>query len=143
LRFRLVLLMARLRALFCLIWGRCHRLIYQGGEVRINTITESDFLKQVIDLAHIYGWKVAHFRPAMTARGWRTAVQADGAGFPDLVLVRDRVIFAELKSDGGKLSVSQDTWLYRLVEAAKNMMGLGVYVWRPSDFDGIVEVLKR
>jgi hypothetical protein len=106
-------------------------------------VSESDFLKQVIDLAHIYGWKVAHFRPAMTARGWRTAVQADGAGFPDLVLVRDRVIFAELKSDGGKLSVSQDTWLYRLVEAAKNMMGLGVYVWRPSDFDEIVEVLKR
>jgi hypothetical protein len=108
---------------------------------------ESDFLKQVIDLAHICGWKVAHFRPAQTERGWRTAVQGD-TGFPDLVLVRDRVIFAELKSEKGKLSDTQKVWIECLINASATNRGSPtllspeVYVWRPSDFDDIVEVLK-
>ena len=73
---------------------------------------ESDFQKQVIDLAHVFGWKIAHFRPAMTEKGWRTAVSGDGKGFPDCVLVKPpRVIFAELKTDIGKISPAQAEWL--------------------------------
>lgn len=44
--------------------------------------TEIQWQAQVIELAHILGWTVAHFRPALTKHGWRTPVQADGAGFP-------------------------------------------------------------
>ncbi|MCJ7634177.1 VRR-NUC domain-containing protein [Candidatus Bathyarchaeota archaeon] len=101
-------------------------------------ISEEDFLRQVIDLAHVYGWKVAHFRPAQTARGWRTAVQGDGAGFPDLVLVRERVIFAELKSEKGKVSDAQWAWKDVLQSAMAEF-----YIWRPSEWDEIVECLKR
>lgn len=101
-------------------------------------ISENDFLKQVIDLAHLCGWKVAHFRPAQTTRGWRTPVQADGAGFPDLVLVKERVIFPELKSEKGKLSDAQKAWRDALLAA-----GGEYYCWRPSDFENIVECLKR
>ena len=46
------------------------------------------------------GGRVAHFRPPRTVHGWRTAVAADGAGFPDLVMVRgSRLLAAELKSE--------------------------------------------
>jgi hypothetical protein len=101
-------------------------------------MTEDDFLKTVIDLAHVYGWKCFHARPAMTSKGWRTPVQADGAGFPDLVLARERIIFAELKSEKGKLSDAQQAWRDVILAA-----GGEYYVWRPENFEKIVEILKR
>lgn len=111
--------------------------------MQLKAITEALFSQQVIDLAHVYGWRAAHFRPAMTTKGWRTPVAGDGTGFPDLVLAREktperpgRVIFAELKSSAGNLSPSQTTWLNVLWAA-----GAEAYVWWPADFDGIVRVL--
>lgn len=105
----------------------------------MNSISEESFLKQIIDLAHLYGWKVAHFRSAMKKNGsYMTPVQADGMGFPDLVLVRDRVIFAELKSEKGKLSNTQEEWFITLGTANQE-----AYCWRPGDWDKIVEILKR
>lgn len=95
---------------------------------------ESEFLRQVIELAALYGFAAAHFRPALTSRGWRTPVQGPlGAGFPDLVLVnvrRRRVLFVELKSDAGKVSADQAAVLAALEEA-----GAETRVWRPRDFD--------
>ena len=101
-------------------------------------MTEADFQRQVIDLARLLGWTVAHFRPARTEQGWRTPVAADGAGFPDLVLVRDRVLFVELKSARGRTSPDQDAWIEALTEA-----GAEVYLWRPDDFDDLHAVLRR
>jgi hypothetical protein len=102
-------------------------------------LTEAEFLNQVIELAHLTGWRVAHFRPALTARGWRTPVQADGAGFPDLVMTRrERCIAAELKREvGGAISPEQVAWL-----AAFDAAGLETAIWRPSDFDRIAEALR-
>ena len=98
---------------------------------------ESTFQKQVIAFAAIHGWRTAHFRPGLTKSGrWTTAVQGDGAGFPDLVLVRERVVWAELKSDKGTMSDEQKAWVAALVKA-----GCEVYVWRPGDWDEVVEVL--
>lgn len=102
------------------------------------TISEEYFFDQVVDLAHLYGWKVAHFRPARTKWGWRTAVSANGAGFPDCVFLRERVIYAELKSETGELSPEQYEWLATLAEA-----GQEVYLWKPSDFEEIQKVLER
>jgi len=100
-------------------------------------IKEEEFFRQVIDLAHILGWRVAHFRPAMTKWGWRTAVSADGAGFPDCVFARERIVWAELKSKTGQLTAEQYEWLEALAEA-----GQEVYLWRPGDFEELVEVLR-
>lgn len=66
-----------------------------------------------------------------------TAVQGDGAGFPDLVLVRERVVWVELKSDIGVLSDEQEIWIAMLHRA-----GQEVYVWKPCDWDTILEVLS-
>ena len=90
-------------------------------------LTEAAFQKQVIELAQLHRWRVAHFRPARTTvRGvetWRTAVSADGQGFPDLVLARNGVVlFRELKTDEGKASHEQLAWL----------LAVGGVIWRPS-----------
>jgi hypothetical protein len=106
----------------------------------LKKITESDFLSQVIELAHIYHWRVAHFRPAMTKWGWRTAVSADGAGFPDCVIVKNgRLLFVELKSEKGKVAPIQQAWLDALEATGK----AEVYLWRPGDFDEIADILGR
>jgi hypothetical protein len=75
-------------------------------------VTEAELLGAVVQAARLCGWWTAHFRPARTARGWRTPVAADGAGFPDLVLARaGELLFAELKSAGGRVSPAQRVWL--------------------------------
>lgn len=95
-------------------------------------------MRQVVDVAELYGWSWAHFRPAQTTRGWRTPVSGPlGAGWPDLTLVRgDRILFVELKRESTRPRPDQTFVLILLAEAAE------VYVWRPSDFDDVVAVLS-
>jgi hypothetical protein len=99
---------------------------------------EADFQRAIIQLAQLKGWRVAHFRKAQNGKGqWRTPVAADGKGFPDLVLVRDRVIFAELKTDRGTLTPDQTEWQHALARA-----GAIAAVWRPREWNAIAEVLS-
>lgn len=107
-------------------------------------ISERVFTAQVIRLAQFYKWRTAHFRPAMTQRGrWVTAVQGDGVGFPDLVLVKNYVIFAELKTDDGRLRGEQAEWGTALAAISIARPGaMDYYVWRPKDYDAILEILK-
>jgi hypothetical protein len=101
-------------------------------------IQEADFQRAVIDIAHVFGWSVAHFRAARTSRGWRTPVEGDGAGWPDLMLLRrDRFLVAELKAEGGHLRPAQAAWLDRFRAA-----GIEAYVWRPADFPTVMEILR-
>jgi hypothetical protein len=99
-------------------------------------ILEKDWQTQVIDLARLLGWRVAHFRPAKTSKGWRTAVAADGEGYPDLTLTRDRVIFLELKRETGKTTQAQRDWLTALHTA-----GAETYVARPRHLQALAVVL--
>lgn len=101
-------------------------------------LTEAAFQRQIIDLAHLYGWRVAHFRPAQNARGdHRTPVAGDGKGFPDLVLVRDRVLFIELKTSTGQLTRDQLDWGGALLKAGATWAR-----WRPEDWPDIEAALK-
>ena len=93
----------------------------------------------VTDLATVYGWRWAHFRPAKTARGWRTPVSGPlGKGWPDLVLVRDRdgrMLFAELKRAGADPEGDQSEVLDYLRRCARFHGWMTVHVWRPLDAD--------
>jgi hypothetical protein len=105
----------------------------------ISIMSEADLQNSVIELARLLKWRVAHFRPAMTTRGWRTPVSADGAGFVDLILVRDRLVAAELKSDRGSLADDQVDWQHALVNA-----GVEYHLWRPQQWvDGTIEATLR
>jgi hypothetical protein len=100
--------------------------------------SEADFQKAVIELAQLLGWRVAHFRPARTEHGWRTAVSADGKGFVDLVMVKTSVLFVELKAERGRVSPEQEAW-----HAALRAAGAEVYVWKPPDWTVIEARLRR
>lgn len=96
-------------------------------------LSEAMFQSHVIRLAQVLGYRVAHFRPGRTADGWRTPVAADGAGFPDLVLVREaapgragRVLYIECKAERGRRSASQRAWAAALTGA-----GAEYYLFRP------------
>lgn len=100
--------------------------------------SEAAFQKQVIQIAHLHGWRVAHFTTAPTRTGtWSTPIGADGKGWPDLVLVRDRIVFAELKAEKGRIRPDQVVWARTLFNA-----GAEIYLWKPSDLEEIQEVLK-
>jgi hypothetical protein len=104
-------------------------------------MTEADFMRQVTDLATIYGWAWAHFRPAQTVRGWRTPVSGPlGAGFPDLVLVnpnRGALLFVELKRDGAQLRPEQRV----VLDLLRSTPAL-VTVWHPADWPAIEATLR-
>jgi hypothetical protein len=100
---------------------------------------EASFQSAVIDLAHLYGWRVAHFRAARTLRGWATPVGADGKGWPDLFLVhpvRGIALARELKVPPNRLTSEQRQWLHNLSAA-----GIDAQVWTPGDWDKIQATL--
>lgn len=102
---------------------------------------ESEFQRLVIDLAHLYGWKVAHFRPAKTGKGWRTPVSADGQGFPDLVLARKGFrIFAELKVGKNQPGDKQQAWLKALGPDDPRTI---VRCWWPKDWPEIKATIEQ
>jgi hypothetical protein len=85
--------------------------------------SEAAFQTWVIAYARQQGWLVAHLRDS---RG------QDATGLPDLVLARrGLVVLAELKTETGKTTPTQDAWL-----AAS-----GNHLWRPSMRDKIAAML--
>jgi hypothetical protein len=106
-------------------------------------LSEAAFQHRVIDLAHGLGWSVGHLRKVRVQRGdstyWETPIAADGAGLPDLLLCRERLLWAELKTDDPRrqLEPPQEAWRDRFIRA-----GVEWYLWRPSDWPRVVEVLR-
>lgn len=106
--------------------------------------SEASFQRSVMELAQIGGWKLAHHHDSR--RQIRPGVHVgdkSAAGFPDLVLCRgDRVIFAELKTQKGRLSAAQIEWLDALRVVESNAAGrVTVRVWRPADWPEIERLL--
>ena len=88
-------------------------------------LDESTFQKHVVGYATKRGWKI------------NKNTIAEPPGFPDLMLVKEpQIIFAELKTERGKVSLEQWKWLWDLTDS-----GQEAYVWRPSDFRFILERL--
>lgn len=101
------------------------------------TPTWREWQDQVAELAQRHRWRVASFRPARTAKGWRTPVGHDGKGFPDLLLVRERVIAVECKTGRGRTDREQEAWL----QAFERAGGIAL-VARPEDWDRLCALLR-
>ena len=91
-------------------------------------LLEKQAQSAIVDLATLLGWRVYHTFDSRRSQ----------AGFPDLVLVRDRVIYAEIKRAGQKPRPDQVDWLNALSRA-----GAEVYVWTWDDYDEIGSILSQ
>ena len=108
--------------------------------MKLPPLTEKEFQDQVVELAQTLGWLVYHTYDS------RKSVP----GFPDLVMVRNgSLLFAELKSEKGKVTPEQREWLFELGgvsvipdNRSSAAWTYEVRLWRPSDWDEIVEVLR-
>lgn len=98
-------------------------------EIDRLAIPERELQEAVLELAGARGWYRYHTYDS----------RRSSAGFPDLVLVRERIVFAELKSQKGVVRNEQTAWIERLRTA-----GAEVYLWRPSDWhSGMIDTVLR
>lgn len=86
-------------------------------------ITEAAFQDVVVQLAKVCGWATYHTFDS----------RRSDAGFPDLVLVRERLLFRELKARRGRMTEEQQEWGRLLLHAGANWA-----VWRPEDFESLI-----
>ncbi len=96
-------------------------------------ISEKEWSKQFRELAALYGWEC--YVPWLSIHSPR--------GFPDVTCCRVRngvgeLLFVELKTETGKVSLSQQAWIDRL----NTVPGIRAFVFRPRDFDAALEILK-
>ena len=102
---------------------------------KVQHITEAQFQRNVEEIAFANGWLTFHASQPF----W------DTAGLPDLILVRERIEFWELKVRDAKKSrapsPSPVQWRFmdRLVEAG----GIVRLMLWPDDWDEIVRLLAR
>jgi len=98
-------------------------------QVMLELETERDFQAKVIEAAQRLGWEVQfHWSSIHSPRG-----------YPDLTLVRGkRLLYAELKSEKGTITLAQNHWLEVLKETGK----CEVYIWRPSLWESIILTLE-
>jgi hypothetical protein len=99
--------------------------------MKLDDITpEKVWQTEVVATAHAYGWLVYHPLPSMNRRGRWGTHQIGDTGFPDLMMAHHRhgVLFVELKTNAGRLSVAQQRWLDTLHSG-----GAETHVWRPRD----------
>ena len=82
--------------------------------LRACSIDETELPEAVIELVHVFGW-------------------------PDLTLVRERVVFAELNSDRGALRCQHSTGGGRSTRPASSI----TYGGRRTDTAGVIESLLR
>jgi hypothetical protein len=102
----------------------------------MHDASERLFMDKVVQIAKMNGWCIHHPQPHQVRPGqWRS----DGQGTPDLIMAhRDRgIIFAELKTEKGKLSPAQMIWANALQPWVEH------YVWRPNQLELIAERLGR
>lgn len=91
-------------------------------------ITEKQLYEFVRSAAKQFGWRVYHTLNSFGSH----------KGFPDLVLLNgQRIVWAELKAEKGKVSPDQVAWLSELRSVEPDSAGLWVYLWKPSHRDAV------
>ena len=93
-------------------------------------VTEKQWLQQVITLARQRGYLVYHTHNS----------QKSAPGWPDVAFAKaaSPLYLVELKTTHGQLSGHQRLW----IDTLRQTTGLVVEVWRPDDWDTVLEVLR-
>lgn len=94
---------------------------------KVPELSEAEFQAQVIAIAEGWGWLVIHINDSRKQKA---------VGWPDLVLIRERVLYRELKRVGRRPTLVQQATLDALKGA-----GQDVGVWTPADWPDIHQAL--
>lgn len=113
--------------------------------VSVPDESEAEFQAALIELLHTYAYKVCEFRKAARLKKdgtvtYRTPFGADGVGMPDLYVAHPESgvnFWVECKSNTGKVSLAQWQWHETIRKC-----GEIVFVWRPGEWDAIVDIVK-
>jgi hypothetical protein len=97
------------------------------AERALRSVSEADFQAQVVALAEQLGWHVVHINDSRRQRAEH---------WPDLVLIRDRILYRELKKIGKRPTPGQEAMLARLRAA-----GGDAEWWDPTHWDVIHQTL--
>lgn len=96
--------------------------------IQADAMTEKTFQAAILGAARRHGWLVYHTHDSRRSQ----------PGYPDLHLVHPtahRSLMRELKTQKGRLTTDQQTWLTVLRAA-----GVDADVWRPAQwFDGTID----
>ena len=94
-----------------------------------SPLSEKAWLQQVRNLARARGFFTYHtYRSTHSERGW-----------VDLVCLKPPMLLCvELKTDVGRVTAEQQQWLENL----NQVTNVWAYVWRPSDWDQVVQVFS-
>jgi hypothetical protein len=115
------------------------------SELWAATVSEAAFQTGVIRLARSLNYEIYHHTTA-GGKCRQCGTRSSGGrivtskGFPDLVIARTdppRLIYAELKSQKGRIAPEQREWQERL-----EANGQEFYIWRPSDWPDIERILS-
>ena len=100
-------------------------------------LSEAEFQSQVTHLAETLGWDWMHV--VTTGKGRHFPIRGTiTAGWPDLVLIKGhRIIYAELKRQNQALDPMQRQVMEKIART-----GAECYVWRPSGFAELTELLS-
>lgn len=113
-----------------------------ASSVLNKAMSEQELLDAIVQAAKLHGWMVAHFRPALTAKGWRTPMQGD-PGYPDLTLARKgEVLFIECKSQKGRETPEQQAWAKALDYPTPHNGECRSLLVHPRDLDHVLALLK-
>lgn len=89
---------------------------------------EDQLQEKILELCGWYHLKVFHVYDSR---------KSAGPGFPDLVITGPGgTLFAELKSDKGRVSLNQEEWIDALRQSGQHAV-----VWRPTDWAVIQHTL--
>lgn len=96
--------------------------------MRRRALSEAQWQEQLVAIARAAGWLVYHPHDSRHSE----------SGYPDLTLVRERVVFVEVKAPApkGALSYEQAVWLDRMLKAHAE-----VYIGRESDTAALDAIL--
>ena len=90
-------------------------------------MTEKQFQSHLVQYAKNRGWLVYHTYDSRRCE----------PGFPDLVLVREVVLYRELKSEKGRVTPAQRKWGDALLTAGQDFK-----IWRPALLPAIYKELN-
>lgn len=121
------------------------RVSVRADSVKRERVSGKALQAAILVEAKRQGWLRAHFPPVRTEMRpgsgemtWRVPVGADGKGWPDIFLLRERAIAMEIKGDGDAMRPDQRKWRSAFLMAGIQHLVVTPKMWMSGEVDDIL-----